>query len=169
LRDFVKVFKEAGETSAVILHIDGKKVSTLIHEVQLNPVNGNVEHVDFLIIDMKKEIEVPVPIEFEGVAPAEKNGLGTVVKSLHEVEVRALPDAMPHAIHVSIDSLATLDDQIRVSDLVLPAGVTVITDGEEIVASVAAFVEETEDAAPIDLSALEVEKKGKKESDEDAE
>ena len=169
LRDFVKVFKEAGETTAVTLTVDGKKVPTLIHDVQHNPVNGTFEHVDFLVIDMKKEIEVPVPIEFEGLAPAEKNGLGTVVKSLHEVEVRALPDAMPHAIIVSLDSLATLEDQIRVSDLVLPAGVTVITDGEEIVASVAAFVEETEEAAPIDLSAIEVAKKGKKESEEDAE
>lgn len=166
LRDFVKVFKEAGETSAVTLVIADKKVSTLIHDVQRNPVNGFVEHVDFLVIDMKKEIEVPVPIEFEGVSPAEKGGLGTVVKSLHEVEVRALPDAMPHALHVSLESLENLDSQIRVSDIVLPKGVTIITDGEEIVASVAAFVEETEDSTPIDLSAIEVEKRGKKDEEE---
>jgi len=167
LRDFVKVYKEAGETTAVTLDVAGKKVSVLIHDAQYNPVHGAFEHVDFLVIDMKKEIEVPVPVEFEGIAPAEKNGLGTVVKSLHEVEVRALPDAMPHVIHVSLESLAELDSQIRVSDIVLPKGVTIVTDGEEIVASVAAFVEETE-SAPMDLSAIEVEKRGKKETEEDA-
>ena len=62
-----------------------------------------------------------------------------------------------------------MHDQVLVSDLKLPAGVTAITGAEEVIASLAAQVEETEEtAAPIDLSTIEVEKKGKKEDEEAA-
>jgi large subunit ribosomal protein L25 len=116
---------------------------------------------------MKKEIEVAVPIEFSGLAEAEKNGLGTVVKVMHEVEVKALPNDLPHTLEIDISGLATLEDQIHVKDIALPKGVTMITEGEEVVALIAAFVEEKEEeAAPVDLSAIEVEKKGKQEDEE---
>lgn len=168
LRDFTKVWKEAGETAAVTLDVDGEKVTTLIHDMQIDPLSNVPTHVDFLIIDMKKEIEVAVPIEFTGLAEAEKAGLGTLVKVLHEVEVRALPANMPHELIVDVTSLATLDMQIHVKDIVLPANVTLITDSEEVVALVAAFKEEKE-SAPMDLDSIEVVEKGKKEDEEIAE
>jgi large subunit ribosomal protein L25 len=163
-REFAKVLKEAGETTAVILTIGAEKISTLIHDMQRNPVDGSVTHIDFLVIDMKKEIEVAVPLEFTGIAEAEKNGLGTLVKVLHEVHVSALPADLPHNIEVDVAGLATLEDQIHVSDLKMPKGVTMITDGEEVIALIAAFTEEKEEA-PVDLSAIEVEKKGKQEEE----
>ena len=164
-KEFTKIFKEAGETTAVTLDIDGEKVTTLVHDIQRDPLSNNPIHVDFLIIDMKKEIEVPVPVEFEGIAEAEKNGIGTLVKVLHEVELRALPDKMPHAIHVDITSLATLDDQIHVRDIKLPAGVVMLTPEDEVVALITAFKEEKEEEIAIDLTAIDVEKKGKKDED----
>lgn len=163
-RDFVKVLKEAGETTAVILTIGAEKISTLIHDTQRNPVDGSVMHVDFLVIDMKKEIEVAVPLEFTGTAEAEKNGLGTLVKVLHEVHVSALPTDLPHNLEVDVTGINTLDDQIHVSDITLPKGVTMITEGEEVVALVAPFAEEKEEVA-VDLSAIEVEKKGKQDEE----
>jgi large subunit ribosomal protein L25 len=169
-RAFAKVLKEAGETTAVTLTIGSEKISTIIHDLQRNHVDGTVTHVDFLVIDMKKEIEVAVPIEFTGVAEAEKNGLGTLVKVLHEAHVSALPADLPHNLEVDVTGLATLEDQIHVSDIVLPKGVTMVTDPEEVVALIAAFVEEKEEeAAPVDLSAIEVEKKGKQEEAEEDE
>ncbi len=80
---------------------------------------------------MKKEIEVAVPLEFTGVAEAEKNGLGTLVKVVHEVHVSALPADLPHNIEIDVTGLATLEDQIHVKDIKLPKGVTMISDGEE--------------------------------------
>jgi large subunit ribosomal protein L25 len=166
VKEFTKVLKEAGETTAVILTIGGEKISTIIHDLQYNHITGTVTHVDFLIIDMKKEIEVSVPLEFTGLAEAEKNGLGTVSKVLHEVEVSALPANLPHTLEIDISGLATLDDQIHVKDIVLPKGVKMITDGEEVVVHVARFVEEVEEAPAPDLSTIEVEKKGKTEDEE---
>lgn len=168
LREFMKVWKDAGETSAVALDLGGEKVTTLIHDMQVDPITNVPTHVDFLIIDMKKEIEVAVPIEFTGLAEAEKGGLGTLVKVLHEVEVRALPNDMPHVFEVDVTSLASLDMQIHVKDIAVPKGVTILTDGEEVVALVAAYKEEKEEVTAIDFDAIEVEEKGKKEDEETA-
>lgn len=165
LKDFIKVWKQAGETTTVTLDIDGTKVTTLIHDMQYDPITSTPTHVDFLVIDMKKEIEVAVPIEFVGTAEAETSNLGVLVKALHEVEVRALPANLPHSIEIDVSGLATLEDQIHVSDIKLPSGVEMITNGEEVVALVTAFVEEKEEAPVMDLSAIEVEKKGKKDEE----
>jgi large subunit ribosomal protein L25 len=166
--DFIKVFRIAGESSTIMLDIDGINVDVLIHDVQLDPLKGFPMHVDFLAIDMNKPVHVSIPLEFTGVAGAEKAGLGVLVKVLHEVEVSALPKDLPHAISVDLSSLATLDDQIHVSNITLPKGVEMLTDAEEVVALVAAAKEEVE-SAPVDLSSIEVEKKGKKEEEAAAE
>lgn len=162
--DFIKAWKVARESSTIILDVEGKKIDVLIHDLQVDPVKGFPIHVDFLAIDMNKPVEVSIPLEFIGVAPAEKGGLGTLVKVLHEVEVKALPKDLPHAIDVDISSLQTLEDQIHVSDVKLPSGVSMITEGDEVVALVAAAKEEKEEA-PVDLSTIEVEKKGKKDEE----
>lgn len=166
-KEFTRVYKEAGENTAVTLTIGGEKISTIIHDLQRDGITGDVLHVDFLIIDMKKEIEVAIPLEFTGTAEAEKSNVGTVVKVLHEVHVSALPNDLPHTIEIDITGLATLEDQIHVKDIKLPKGVTMVTDGDEVVASVNAFVEETEEAPALDLSAIEVEKKGKAETEDE--
>ncbi len=162
--DFVKVLKAAGESSTVELTLAGKKIDVLIHDVQVDPVKGFPIHVDFLAIDMNKPVEVSIALEFTGVAPAEKSGLGSLVKVLHAVDVVALPKDLPHTIVVDISSLETLEHQIHVKDIKTPQGVTMVTDGEEVVALVVAAKEEKEET-PVDLGAIEVQAKGKKEED----
>ncbi|MGI9118312.1 MAG: 50S ribosomal protein L25 [Minisyncoccia bacterium] len=163
--DFKKVFAHAGESEVVTLDIDGKKHSVLIHDVQRDPIRGHAIHIDFLSIDMNKTITVMVPVEFEGVSSAVKSGSGVLVKVMHEIEVEALPKDLPHALHISIESLENVDDQIQVKDIKAPSGVTILADAEEVVALVSALKEETEESAPIDIANIEVEKKGKKEEE----
>lgn len=164
---FKKVWKKAGESSTVTLETAEGKVETLIHDVQFDPVSGIALHADFLAIDTKKAIQISVPLEFVGEAPAVKAG-GILVKVLHDIEIEALPANLPHSIEVDISALADAHGHIAVGDLKLPAGVTAITPTEEIVASITQAVEEKE-AAPVDLSAIEVEQKGKKEEEAPAE
>lgn len=164
--EFKKIWREAGESSAVKVSIPGGDIDVLIHEVQVDPVTDEPIHVDFLAIDMKKKIQVQVPLVFEGISNAVKNGLGNLVKVLHEIEVEALPADLPHNLIVDISKLETLENSIIVSDIKLPAGVVVITNGADVVASIVAQVEEKEEVVPpVDLSAIEVEKKGKKEEE----
>ena len=168
-KDFGLVFKKAGESSVVTLDVEGKKVPTLIHDVSYHPVSGAVLHADFLAIDIHQAIRVNVPLEFTGVAPAEKLG-GVVVKVMHEVEVEGLPDKLPHAISVSLEKLVDLESQILVADLVLPADIKTHAKPNEVVAAISVTKEESDLAAePVDLSKIEVEKRGKKEEEAPAE
>lgn len=167
--EFKKVWRDAGESSAVKVAVGTENIDVLIHEVQVDPVTDEPIHVDFLAIDMKKKISVDVPLVFEGISNAVKSGIGNLVKVLHEVKIEALPADLPHNLVVDISKLETLKDQVFVSDIKLPAGVVVIDNPADVVASVVEQVEEKEEvAAPVDLSAIEVEKKGKKEEEGEA-
>ena len=180
--DFEKILKIAGESSTIALEIKGdtnkkdlpddkagtpKKIDVLIHDIQVDSVKGFPIHIDFLAIDMNKSIEVAVPIEFIGLAPAEKDNLGVMVKVLHEIEIEALPKDLPHNVTVDVSVLLALNDQIHVKDIILPKGVSMRTHKDEVVALIGAIKEEPVEEVPVDLSAIEVEKKGKKEEGEE--
>ncbi len=162
--EFKKLWKKAGESSTVTLETPDGKVETLIHDVSFDPVSGQPLHADFLVIDTKKVIQVAIPLVFTGVSAAVKAG-GILVKVLHDLEVEGLPGSLPHEITVDISTLTGNDSNIAVKDLALPTGVKAMAEPEEIVASIAVQQEEVETAAPVDLSAIEVEKKGKKEEE----
>jgi large subunit ribosomal protein L25 len=167
---FQKVLKEAGESTIITLDTGAEKIQALIHEVQLDPVTSKPSHVDFKTVSANEAVEVPVHLVFEGVSPAVKAG-ATLVKVLHEVTVEALPANLPHELVVDISKLVSNDDVIYVRDLVLPKGVTVVGHADDVIASVSVGVEEDLSApvAALDLDAIEVEKKGKKEEEEAAE
>lgn len=170
LIDFKKVWAKAGESSAIKILMPEGEINALIHDVQLNPVTDEPIHVDFLVIDMDKKVTVSIPLEFEGVSEAVKGGLGTLVKVMHEIEIEALPKDLPQNAIVDISKLTTLESQILASDIKLPQGVSLVTKDFEVVASIAEQKEEKiEDSTPVDLSAIEVEKKGKKEEEEEGE
>ncbi len=165
--EFLKVWKKAGESSVIELKgLEGEEHQALIKDVDNDPVTGVFRHADFYVIEKGKKLRVKVPIEFEGVSMAVKELGGILVKVLHTLEVEALPKDLPQRVHVDISPLATFESQIHAKDLTLPAGVTLIAGLDEVVASVAKPVEEKEEplVAP-DLSAIEVEKKGKKEEE----
>ncbi len=164
-REFTKVLHEAGESGTVELTLPSGTVTVLIHEVVNDPVKGHPIHIDFLAIDVTKPIQVSVPLEFIGVSPAVKGSLGTLVKVLHEIEVKGLSKDIPHSIEVDISKLDVLDSHISVSDLNLPSGVTALAKESDIVASIAAVKEEVETPTAIDFDSIQVEKKGKKEEE----
>lgn len=163
---FKKVLKESGESGTVTITIGAKKVETLIHDVQKDATSNEPIHVDFLAIDTSKPVSVHVPLEFDGVSPAVKSNIGTLVKVMHEIEIEALPKDLPHEIHVDISSLVSQESQITVADLVLPAGVTALAEATDVVATIEKERdEEPAEATTADLSSIEVEKKGKKEEE----
>jgi len=166
--DFTKVWKKAGESSVVVLKQDsGEELEALIHYVDLNPVTDAPRHADFYVFEKGHKIEVDVPLEFIGIAPAVKDLGGILVKVLRELKIEAVPKDLPYEITVDVSSLSTFDSQILAKDIVLPAGVSLVEAPEEVVVLVSQAKEDVEEeSAPIDLSAIEVEKKGKKDEEE---
>ena len=95
---------------------------------------------------------------------------GTLVKSISEVEIKALPQNLPHEIKVEISSLKTFEDEILVKDLKVPEGVKILRKPEEIIASVLPPEKvEEELEKPVEEKVEEVEKVGEKEKKEEEE
>lgn len=163
--DFKKIWKEAGESSIVVLKKGTEEHETLIYDVDIHPVTGALRHADFYVIEKGKKLEVSVQLEFIGVAPAVKDFGGTLVKVLRELDIEAMPKDLPHELTVDISALATLDSQILAKDIKLPAGVTLITGPEEVVAAVAEVKEEVEEPTKTIEDIEVVGEKGKKEEE----
>lgn len=165
-KDFIKVWGAVGESGVVTIKTPKETVDALIHAVDVDPISDMPRHADFYVFEKGKKIEVDVPLDFVGVAPAVKDLGGSLVKTLHELKVSADPQHIPHDIKVDISSLVDFHSQILAEQVVLPTGVTLVELPHEVVASAAAPKEdEPEESAPVDLSAIEVEKKGKKEEE----
>ncbi len=159
MADFKKLFKEAGESTVINLITPEGERDVLIHDISYDPVTSEPVHADLYVIEK-------VPVEFTGTSYAVKSLSGVLVKVLYEVEVEAEPRNLPHALTIDISKLATFEDKLHASDIALPAGVVLIENPEEVIALVQAPKEEKEEeAVPVDLTAIEVEKKGKKEEE----
>jgi len=169
-KDFQKAYSKAGVSSLIELDVDGEKEKkiVLIHDYQRDPVSDKFIHIDFFETSAKEEVEVKVPLVFEGVSLAVKDLGGTLVKNISELLVKALPQNLPHEIKVSIASLNNFGDHVLVKDLVLPKDVKISAKPEEIVVSAVepAKVEE-ELAKEIEEKVEDVEKVEKKEKTED--
>lgn len=165
-KSFKKVWDEAGESTLVSLKEGSKDFDVLIHEVEVHPLSGQPIHADFLAIDVNKPVEVEVGLDFVGVSPAVKNLGALLVKVMHKIEVKILPKNLVHEISVDISALEKFDDKIHAKDIKLPESAVLLTDPDEIVVLAAEPKEEVEEeVAPVDLSAIEVEKKGKVEKE----
>lgn len=138
-KEFQKVYSKAGVNSLIELDVKGEKEKkiVLIHELQKDPVTDKFIHIDFFETSSKEEVEVKIPLVFEGVSLAVKDLGGTLVKNISELQIKALPQNLPHEIKVSIDKLNTFEDRVLIKDLVLPKDVKVSAKPDEIVVSVA--------------------------------
>jgi len=167
LKEFNKVYQEAGESTLISIEIDKKKYLVLIHDLKLNPLTDRPIHVDFYQPSLEKEIEVKIPIILEGEPEAVKNLGGTLIKNISEVEVRALPQNLPKEIKINIERLKTFEDHILIKDLRVAEEVKILRDPGEIVAQVTPPEKvEEELEKPIEEKVEEVEKVEKEKKEE---
>jgi large subunit ribosomal protein L25 len=143
---FSNVLRHAGRTTLLELEIPGQlQLSAFIHSLQRHPVSRAILHADFLVVDLLTEITVEVPIHIIGQSELIARGGALLNQVLNTLDVRALPDALPHAIDVDISVLDGFDKSIRVRDIVVPATYRIETDEDELVVSLTqARVEEEE-------------------------
>jgi large subunit ribosomal protein L25 len=149
LKEFQKVFEDAGETGLLDLKVGNKSVPVLIDNVQEDPVTNRFLHVDFRQVNLKEKITAEVPIEIVGESPAEKQGLGTLVQHIDEVEVEALPTDFPDKFDLDVSKLEDVDMALFVKDLVYDKKkVKIESDLEEIVVKVEPLREEEPEELP---------------------
>ncbi len=141
-----RVCRLAGTSRIVTLNVEGDKPRrVLVHRVERDPIKGRIRHVVLLELRMTQKVAVEVPLRLVGEAPAEKLLGVPIMTRLDRVRVEALPDHLPTHVEADISSLATYQDAVRVRDLVLPEGVAILHDPDEVVATPHAPAKEKEE------------------------
>lgn len=134
-KDFNKAYKEAGESTVVTLILGKEKISSLIHDTQINSFDQSYSHVDFYAVKMDEKIRTAIPLEFIGESQAVKQG-GVLIKSMKEIEVEALPADLIAHLEVDISKLSEIHSSIYVKDLRISSKIKVLVDPENVVATV---------------------------------
>jgi len=105
----------------------------LVREIQRKPVSGLLLHVDFYQVSGKEKMTGEVPVHVVGTAPALETRANTMDIGLPMLTVECLPADLPARIDVNVGSLKSPGDAIRVSDIQVPEGVTIMNDHELVV------------------------------------
>jgi large subunit ribosomal protein L25 len=136
----------------------------MIKDIQINPLNRKMEHIDFVRVLMDEAVRVTVPVHIVGTAPGVKEG-GMLDTQLRDLHIECLPNQIPDSVEVDISGLQ-MHTFLRVSDLKLPEGVKVLDDEDRVVVGVTHIKVEAVEAVAVDAAAVpaepEVITKGKK-------
>jgi large subunit ribosomal protein L25 len=125
------------DTHTVELEIAGKKYNAILQELQFNPLNDSLQHVDFLHVSNDKPVVIPIPVAVSGVAPGVREG-GKLQVKLRKMKVRALLNNLPDKITVDISSLE-IGQSVKVEHLAKSYSDLVFLDAPNVaVVSVAA-------------------------------
>jgi large subunit ribosomal protein L25 len=137
--EFEHIRRTAHSNTIIELKIDGKdKHKVLIHGVQIEPRHRRMVHVDLFELKSGEEVTVDIPLHSTGDSYAVTRLGGTLLHNIDHIRVRALPENLPDSIEFSVDGILDFETVIHLRDLPLPAGVTLLSDADEIVAKVAA-------------------------------
>ena len=136
----------AGLNTVLELHVGNDKYPAIIKEDQRDPVKRVVRHVDFQQISMTEVITVHVPLHLKGTAKAVLAEGGLVDPVVNSIDVRATAANIPNEIVVDITNM-TMDSVVRLGDLQMPAGVSVVGDLEFVIVTV--VTTKIEEAAPV--------------------
>ena len=146
-REFERFYLQHGHATLFTIQWSGGRQQVFIREVQEEPVKRSPLHIDFFAPNLRKELVASVPVVIRHM-PDHHQGVITQVRT--EIEVSALPAAIPHEIGVDVSQLVNVGDALRVGDIALPRGVTAVTPEDEVIVLVAAeTVEEPEVAEEI--------------------
>ncbi|WP_165895052.1 50S ribosomal protein L25 [Tepidibacillus fermentans] len=133
-KTFLRQMKEHGKSGIFSITLDKETIPVKINEIQRNPVDRNVIHIDLQRVDMDRPVEMLVPIHFFGHSIGERNG-GVIQQQIREIEIRALPSSIPEYIQVNITDL-DIGDSLLVKDLVLSDGIEVLHDRDSVILKV---------------------------------
>jgi large subunit ribosomal protein L25 len=151
----------AGANVLVDLVVDGTEHLALPRDVQRDHIRGRFVHVDFLAVRRDEKIHVTIPLRIVGESPGVKAG-GVLEHHLWELNVECLATDVPEAIDVDISGLE-IGSGVRVSDLKVRSGVTILTSPEDSVLAVTqpqVAVEEEEAAEAVEGEVAEEEAEG---------
>ena len=134
----IKALAEAGASSPITVTIDGESGShvAFAREIQWDPRRDTVLHVDLMAADVSRAVTAQVPVTLNGEAPGAVRSGGYVSQQVFDVQISALPLEMPAQIEMDLSAMTDANSVLRTGDMVLPGGVTLLSDPEEMVARI---------------------------------
>ncbi len=150
-RSFLKIYKQAAKTNVINIGLYSKTVPVIVQDLDIDPVFGEVRHVDFLVVNLQQKVKVTVPVKYVG-TPIGVKQLGAVLTvNLDELEIEVLPEKIPDFITVDVTNLTNIHDSISVAELIQMArDYDILNDPETILVSL------TEGASGVDEEVSEV-------------
>jgi large subunit ribosomal protein L25 len=142
------IIAHAGATRLITLKIAGEKSAhnVFVKEVQQDPLQKQLFHVDFYQVRKDEKMQVVVPIVINGESPALKFSGRFLAHGLTELTIDCLPDKVPPQIDIDISALEELDQAIYVKDIVLDSDINVHADPEQLIVKISeAFVKPEEE------------------------
>lgn len=134
-KTFGLLYRQIGRSTLIELTIPGQpNQSAFIHAIQRHPVSRRIIHADLRVVDLKVAITVDVPIRLVGENTAVEKGEATLNQQHATLHIQALPADVPQSIDIDLTELS-FGHEVRVRDLTIPAGVTVLTDADDVVVS----------------------------------
>jgi len=165
-----RVLSQAGKTRLISLEIDkGKSPETVVvREVQRDSLTEGLLHVDLYQVRITERIRVEVPIVPVGEAPALKSKENMLLQELNSLTIECLPNEIPPNVKVDLSSLTEAEQEIRVGDITLAEGITILNDRGLVVVKIGSRRrEEVEEVAPVAPEAPETAPLPKEESKEE--
>jgi len=126
-----------GENVLINLIVEDKEKTVMVKEVQRDPVQENIVHVDFYKVSLQEKVTIKVPIETTGEAKGVKEKGGVLEQILRELEVECLPNDIPEKITLDVSEL-DIGHSFTVEKLKIQPGVEVLTPIDSTVVTVIA-------------------------------
>ena len=142
----------AGVNTILELQVGDSKYPAIVKELQRDPVKRVVRHIDFMQISLTELITMDIPVRLTGIAKAVLSDGGLVDATVNTIQIRATASNIPNEILIDVTAMG-MQDVIRLSDVVLPNGVSTVGDPDLVVVTV--LETKTEEAAPVVAAAAE--------------
>lgn len=142
----------AGVNTILELQVGDTKYPAIVKELQRDPVKRVVRHIDFMQISLTELITMDIPVRLTGIAKAVLSDGGLVDATVNTIQIRATASNIPNEILIDVTAMG-MQDVIRLSDVVLPNGVSTVGDPDLVVVTV--LETKTEEAAPVAAAAAE--------------
>ena len=137
---------DGGQNNLITLKGDAKLngMTVIVADLLLDPLRGDMKHVDLHKINMTENVHVQVPLNMAGTAIGVKEG-GLLDVVMHTLDVECLPTQIPAHIDVDVTELA-IGNTIHVSELQVSEGIKILSDPSAPVVSIHGKAIEVEEA-----------------------
>jgi large subunit ribosomal protein L25 len=170
LRELAAILRsESGRNTIFTIDVEGVGVSeVMFHDRQIDPVKGRLIHADLARLVKGQKIEVSVPLHLTGEPVGVREKQGVLEQIIREIEIRCEPREIPDTLEVDVTNL-DVHEMLHVSDIKVAEGVEILTDGEQVIATVGIVKEEVAAAPPEGEEPAEPEVIGKGKKEEEGE